>query len=276
MMDKLTTYAKRSLVKAAGLDIGKGPIMEKTGGRVLYNHAVMYIIKGTGYFEDVDTRRQRVEPGTVFYQYPNKWHRFDPDSGTVWTEYWILFDGQLAQRAFGKLIPEKKHIHEIGLDESIIEAYEQIYDLWIYGSRAYNEYASLLLHKILAQIYFKISKVSFRRKDDVIHRAKMLMKNNLQCEDFDFRAFADDEGIGYEVLRKRFKKETDQSPGQYFSMLKMGRAKELLLRPRLNIKEIAYTLGFDDPYYFSRFFKMNEGVSPKLYRQTNLVYRGRQ
>jgi len=34
------------------------------------------------------------------------------------------------------------------------------------------------------------------------------------------------------------------------------------------VKAIAYELGFDDEYYFSRFFKNNATVSPQTYRQT--------
>jgi AraC family transcriptional regulator, transcriptional activator of pobA len=34
------------------------------------------------------------------------------------------------------------------------------------------------------------------------------------------------------------------------------------------IKEIAYELGYDDEYYFSRFFKTNADVSPQMYRDT--------
>lgn len=34
------------------------------------------------------------------------------------------------------------------------------------------------------------------------------------------------------------------------------------------IKEIAYELGYEDEYYFSRFFKVNADVSPQLYRDT--------
>jgi AraC family transcriptional regulator, transcriptional activator of pobA len=34
------------------------------------------------------------------------------------------------------------------------------------------------------------------------------------------------------------------------------------------IKQIAYELGYDDEYYFSRFFKTNTDVSPQIYRNT--------
>jgi AraC family transcriptional activator of pobA len=43
--------------------------------------------------------------------------------------------------------------------------------------------------------------------------------------------------------------------------------RELYLTNR-TIKEIAYRLGYEDEYYFSRFFKTNADVSPQMYRDT--------
>jgi YesN/AraC family two-component response regulator len=45
-------------------------------------------------------------------------------------------------------------------------------------------------------------------------------------------------------------------------------AKRELFLTNKSIKEVAYELGYDDEYYFSRFFKKNANISPQLYRQT--------
>ena len=45
-------------------------------------------------------------------------------------------------------------------------------------------------------------------------------------------------------------------------------AKRELYLTNKSIKEIAYELGYNDEYYFSRFFKKNADVSPQLYRET--------
>jgi len=49
--------------------------------------------------------------------------------------------------------------------------------------------------------------------------------------------------------------------------------RELYLTDK-TIKEIAYELGYIDEYYFSRFFKLNTDVSPKLYRESVGFARG--
>nr|MBC7612703.1 helix-turn-helix domain-containing protein [Pseudopedobacter sp.] len=45
-------------------------------------------------------------------------------------------------------------------------------------------------------------------------------------------------------------------------------AKRELYLTNKSVKEIAYGLGYDDEYYFSRFFKNNADVSPQIYRET--------
>ncbi|MDP4149363.1 MAG: helix-turn-helix domain-containing protein [Bacteroidota bacterium] len=51
-------------------------------------------------------------------------------------------------------------------------------------------------------------------------------------------------------------------------------AKRELYLTNKAIKEIAYELGYDDEYYFSRFFKSNADVSPQVYRDTVGAGRG--
>ena len=45
-------------------------------------------------------------------------------------------------------------------------------------------------------------------------------------------------------------------------------AKRELYLTSKPVKQIAYELGYEDEYYFSRFFKTNADVSPQLYRET--------
>ncbi|MFB6341063.1 helix-turn-helix domain-containing protein [Saccharicrinis sp. FJH62] len=45
-------------------------------------------------------------------------------------------------------------------------------------------------------------------------------------------------------------------------------AKRELYLTNKTVKEIAYELGYNDEYYFSRFFKKNTDVAPQLYRET--------
>jgi len=63
-----------------------------------------------------------------------------------------------------------------------------------------------------------------------------------------------------------FKRATGHTPIDYFIHLRMHRACELLAGTGLSVKEVAATLGYDDPFYFSRVFKSINGVAPSDYR----------
>jgi AraC family transcriptional regulator, transcriptional activator of pobA len=49
--------------------------------------------------------------------------------------------------------------------------------------------------------------------------------------------------------------------------LVVSEAKRLLTYGDLSVKEVAYRLGFNDPFYFSNFFKKQTKLSPKLYKE---------
>jgi AraC-like DNA-binding protein len=45
-------------------------------------------------------------------------------------------------------------------------------------------------------------------------------------------------------------------------------AKRLLTNAEMDVKEIAYDLNFEDPSYFTRFFRKNVGTTPEQFRKT--------
>jgi AraC-like DNA-binding protein len=69
-----------------------------------------------------------------------------------------------------------------------------------------------------------------------------------------------------EHLIHQFNQVVQAPPMQYLQKLRIGRAKELLAETDASIQEIASQVGFEDPLYFSRRFKKEEGISPSQYR----------
>ena len=66
-----------------------------------------------------------------------------------------------------------------------------------------------------------------------------------------------------------FKRQTGCAPIDCFIRLRMQCACRLLDETVLSVKEVAATLGYDDPFYFSRIFKSVNRVAPTEYRLLN-------
>lgn len=67
---------------------------------------------------------------------------------------------------------------------------------------------------------------------------------------------------------KLFKEETGENFIDYITMARLRKAKELLLDPSLNVREISAATGYADPNYFSKLFKKVVGVTPTEFRGT--------
>ena len=59
-----------------------------------------------------------------------------------------------------------------------------------------------------------------------------------------------------------FKSLTGKSPTEYITLLRLNKATTLLQENKLNITEVAFSVGFNDSNYFSRQFKKYKKVSP--------------
>ncbi|GAA3626024.1 helix-turn-helix domain-containing protein [Flavivirga jejuensis] len=70
-------------------------------------------------------------------------------------------------------------------------------------------------------------------------------------------------------LSKLSKKLNLAPPCQILLQKQIDHSQHLLLDTEKTVKEIAYEMNFQDPYYFSRVFKNKTGVSPTKYREIN-------
>ena len=77
--------------------------------------------------------------------------------------------------------------------------------------------------------------------------------------------------INFRYMSRLFKRFSKITPHDYIMRLKLNKAGTLLLTSDLPIKDIAKIVGFDDPYHFSRNFKMHHGQSPSKYRNSYLT-----
>lgn len=73
------------------------------------------------------------------------------------------------------------------------------------------------------------------------------------------------------TLSNLFSIYNQQSPQQIIQERVVLEAKRLLLFTDKQTQEIAYDLGFEDPAYFSRFFKKQAGLTPSAFREQHVL-----
>ena len=79
--------------------------------------------------------------------------------------------------------------------------------------------------------------------------------------------YASEHGMSAGWFIRCFREYTGISPAQYILSLRISNAQTLLKTTDFNITEIAAIVGYENPLYFSRIFKKQNGVSPSEYRK---------
>ena len=74
-------------------------------------------------------------------------------------------------------------------------------------------------------------------------------------------------GVSETYFYRCFRKWSGKTPIEYRNMVRLSNAESLLRSTDMQIQKIAQTVGYDDPFYFSRIFMESYGMSPKHYRK---------
>lgn len=72
--------------------------------------------------------------------------------------------------------------------------------------------------------------------------------------------------LGRTIFYKKVRGTTGYTPNEYICVIRLRKAAELLKEGEKNVSEVAYAVGFDNPYYFSKCFKEQFGMPPSQYR----------
>ena len=64
------------------------------------------------------------------------------------------------------------------------------------------------------------------------------------------------------------KKETGVTPSKYINQKKIEKAQLILVTDEMSVKNVAFSLSFDDYSYFNRLFKKTTGLTPQEYRNS--------
>jgi signal transduction histidine kinase/ligand-binding sensor domain-containing protein/DNA-binding response OmpR family regulator len=110
--------------------------------------------------------------------------------------------------------------------------------------------------------------INFTDKDkDFLDKIHLLIEQNMENTNFSVDIFAQIVGMGRTNFYKKVKGLTGHSPNEYLRIIRLKKAAELLTARDMNVSEVSYKVGINDPLYFSKCFKMQFGKTPSQFQK---------
>ena len=109
-----------------------------------------------------------------------------------------------------------------------------------------------------------IDAYSSNSKDqEFLKYAISLVEDKMSDPNFGVQEFIKEMGISRSLLHKKLTSLINQSASEFINHGRLKKARELLRRHDMNVSEVAYAVGYNDPKYFTRLFSKTFGQSPK-------------
>ncbi|GGB91677.1 MmsAB operon regulatory protein [Marinobacterium zhoushanense] len=246
------------------------------------DYLLIYCLEGAGLLQ-VEGLKYSVHAGDLVLLPKGVSHSYRALKSRPWTIYWAHFHGDDADAFYAHLSEPRQSapilLTPLGLQsrlasdfEALLELRESTYNLSAYLCAA-NQLRQILTHIALLQPLARN-----RQKGDSLdlERVHSLMQAHVH-EHLALDTLADSVNLSKYHFVKRYKELTGTTPINHFIQLKIERACHLLDTTSNSINEIAFAVGYEDAYYFSRIFKKIMGVSPSQYRNLRTgayAYRG--
>lgn len=110
-----------------------------------------------------------------------------------------------------------------------------------------------------------LNKLSFNSSDELIKQVSEYILENPDSN-LKLKVIAEKFYVNNTYLSNLFRKKLGIGFNEYVTIVKMERAKYLLINTNLKAYEIAYKIGYNDKNYFSKLFRNYFGKSPSEYR----------
>lgn len=102
--------------------------------------------------------------------------------------------------------------------------------------------------------------------DAFLRKLRTVIDEKLENADLSIEQICEQMGMSRTTLHMKLTALTGMSANRYIRSFRLQKAQALLTTSALNISEVAWAVGFDDPKYFSRVFSEKFGISPGSFR----------
>jgi AraC-like DNA-binding protein len=90
-----------------------------------------------------------------------------------------------------------------------------------------------------------------------------VIEKHLSEEDFSIEECSNEVGMSRAHLHKKLRALVSKWSSKYLRTVRLNRARLMIEEEKENISEVAYSVGFSSPAYFSKCFKDQFGYPPK-------------
>ncbi len=130
-------------------------------------------------------------------------------------------------------------------------------------SNGYEEILNSIASLIITIITFE---QNIKKNSPIVENVKNKIIENFYNTDFSFEKIYEKLSYNPDYIRRCFKKEMHITPTAYLTKVRINNAIKLIDQTgSMNISDIAFACGYDDPLYFSKVFKQHKGMSPTQY-----------
>jgi len=239
--------------------------------RILGNFALIALESGSGYYCDATGKSTRLFPGDFIIVFPELAHAYGPLKNSQWSHSYVVFNGPQfdLMRQTGILDTESPiwHLEPIEYWSARLEETlgSQIRTTQSATIRAVAQFAYLLFDMAASQ---QESANAARNAwlEDSLH----LLSGPSPDGWLTPQTVARSVGLSYENFRKRFSKETGESPAHFQKRRRIEFACAAIYQNRHSFKRLADELGFCDVFHFSKVFRQVTGESPSAFRKKAL------
>lgn len=231
---------------------------------------LLHIKRGRGHFDSRHVRDVLLQGGDVIVVCPNEWHRYRPDAGTGWEEFWVNFNGDIAEswRKRNLLNVERPLIAS-----NMQFALDNLFERLIESSKeksAVPRFLAGLCHGILGCALSPVGLEDGCNRERQIRSIAEYMHNHSQ--NANLAELASRFGMSYSTFQRLFKEHFGMTPGQYLAQERLSLAKKYLVETALPLKAIAQELEFSSEFYFMQVFKRLTGMTPTQWRSHHLHF----
>ena len=235
---------------------------------------ITYTQKGS-MFWDVEGTLFNVEPGQLFLTYPDELHGGENQVMHVCELYWFIFrlnpklgSFSLSPQQTRRLISalEQTQTRTFTASSEICTIFDRIIDSIRqpdpFFDIQFNASAQQLICTLLAAppANNRPCSLRIRKAIDRLRSAETSLT---------IKELARTAGLKPSYFREQFKKETGYSPAEYQTLIRIQKAKYLLLNRDTSVTDIAFELGFSSSQHLSAVFRKITGQTPREFRRQN-------